>query len=65
MFRQPHIVIVGALRQQGVDHGKANRAAKVAGEVEQARGIADARGRKRAERDVVDRHHAHHQSETA
>ncbi|MNZ98660.1 hypothetical protein D3C78_1179540 [compost metagenome] len=65
MFGQPHIMVVGALRQHGVDDGKTDGAAEVTGEVEQAGRVADTGRRQGAERDVVDRHHAHHQAETA
>ena len=56
---------VGAIVEHGVERGKADGAAEVAGEVEQAGGILHALGRERAERHIGDRHHGEHQADPA
>jgi hypothetical protein len=47
--------------QQRVDEREPDGAAEIAGEIEQAGGVLERLRRQRAQREIVDRHHAQHQ----
>ncbi|MGB6441509.1 MAG: hypothetical protein WBE89_19790 [Methyloceanibacter sp.] len=56
---------VSAVVEDGGESGKADGAAEIAGEIEQAGGIIHALRRQRAECHVVDRDHRRHQADAA
>ena len=59
-FTHAQHVQIRAVIEQGIDHGQAQSPPEIAGEIVKAGRIFQTIGRQGAQRQIIDRHHAHH-----